>query len=226
MLAALYKAFAQLGDPALHRVIRLGVLGAVACYLALVVAVWLILPHVHFFSQHWADTGTGIALGLAAAVLPILVFPALVTTIMSAMLESVADAVEARHYPQLNWPRPQGWTEIMSGTVRFLLVSLGVNLLALPLYLVLLATGLAVALMVVVNGYLLGREYFELVAARRMAPKPMRLAFRNHLGQVWLAGAIIAILFAIPLLNLIAPVIAAAFMVHVFQSLRCQTDLL
>ena len=226
MLSALFKAFAQLGDPALRRVVRLGILGAIACYLALVATVWLVAPHLHFFDQGWADIGTGIALGLVALVLPILFFPALVTTIMSALLEGVADAVEARHYPQLNWPRPQGWAEIVGGTLRFLLLSLGVNLLALPFYLLLLVTGLTVVLAVAVNGYLLGREYFELVAIRRLPPKTMRLAFRNHLGRLWLAGAVIAVLFMVPVLNLIAPVVATAFMVHLFQSLRCQTDLI
>ncbi|MCR6629584.1 MAG: EI24 domain-containing protein [Magnetospirillum sp.] len=161
MLAALLKAFAQLSDPALRRVVRLGVLGAVGCYLALVAVVWLGLPHVTLFDVGWADTGAGIALGLAALVLPILFFPALVTTVMGTMLEGVADAVEARHYPQLNWPRPQKWAEIIGGTLRFLLLTVAINLLALPLYLALLVTGLTVLLAVVVNGYLLGREYFE-----------------------------------------------------------------
>lgn len=226
MLAALYKAFAQLTDPALRRVVWLGILGAVGCYLALVALVWFGLPHVHFFSQAWADIGAGIALGIAALVLPILFFPALVTTIMGAMLDSVADAVEARHYPNLNWPRPQHWAEVVSGTLRFLALTVAVNLLALPLYLLLLLTGLAVVLAITVNGYLLGREYFDVVAARRLDPKQAKLCFRNNLGRLWLAGGLIALMFSVPLLNLVAPVVATAFMVHLFQSLRRQTDLL
>ncbi|MGE5516412.1 MAG: EI24 domain-containing protein [Bacteroidota bacterium] len=226
MLAALYKAFAQLTDPALRRVVRLSVLGAVAGYLALVALVWFGLPHIRFFDQGWADTGTGVALGIAALVLPILFFPAVVTTIMGAMLDGVADAVEARHYPQLNWPRPQKWAEVVGGTLRFLLLTVVVNLAALPLYLILLVTGFTIVLAVTVNGYLLGREYFDVVAARRLDPGQAKLCFRNNLGRLWLAGALIAVLFSIPLLNLVAPVIATAFMVHLFQSLRRQTDLL
>lgn len=226
MLAALYKAFSQLGDPALRRVVRLSILGAVGCYLALVALVWFGLPHVTFFDTPWADTGAGVALAIAALVLPILFFPALVTAIMGAMLDGVADAVEARHYPQLNWPRPQHWAEVLGGTLRFLALTVAVNLLALPLYLILLITGFAVVLAITVNGYLLGREYFEVVAARRLDPKQAKLCFRNNLGRLWLAGALIALLFSVPLLNLVAPVVATAFMVHLFQSLRRQTDLL
>lgn len=224
MFAALTKAFGQLSDPKLRRVIRLGVVGAVVCYLSLVALVWLALTQIQFFDQGWADTGTDIAIGLMALILPLLFFPALATAIMGTMLDDVADAVEARHYPKLNWPRPQKWPEVLLTTLRFLAVMVAVNLLALPVYLVLLVTGLSVVLVLVVNGYLLGREYFELVAFRRMEPQEARRWFRHHLGRLWLAGAVIAFLFSIPLLNLVAPVIGTAFMVHLFQSLRRQTE--
>lgn len=226
MFTALIKAFGQLSDPRLRRVIRLGVLGALACYASLVALVWWGLPKIRLFDQNWANTGSDVVLGLLALIVPLLFFPALATAIMGTMLENVADAVEARHYPQLNWPRPQKWSEILLTTLRFLAVMVAVNVVALPLYLILLVTGLSVVLMVVVNGYLLGREYFELVALRRLDPKQARQWFRHHLGRLWLAGAIIAILFSIPLLNLLAPVIATAFMVHLFQSLRGRAELL
>jgi CysZ protein len=226
MITALFKALAQLSDPRLRRVLKLGVLGAIAAYALLVATVWVVLGRVTLFQEAWADIGTDVALGLAALVLPILFFPALATTVMSALLDQVADAVEARHYPRLNWPRPQKWTEVLVTTLRFLAVMVLVNLVALPFYLMLLFTGLTVILVTLVNGYLLGREYFELVALRRLDPKQARVAFRHHLGKIWLAGAVIAILFGIPILNLAAPVIATAFMVHVFQSLRTQMDAL
>lgn len=226
MIVALFKAFAQLSDPALRRVVRLSILWALACYLVLVAAIWLGLPHLKLFDTGWADTGADIALGLAALVLPILFFPALVTTIMGAMLDGVADAVEARHYPSLSPARQIGWGETILGSLRFLGLTVAINLLALPLYLALLVTGLSVVVAVLVNGYLLGREYFELVDARRHDPASMRLTFRHHLGKLWLAGAVVAVLFSIPIVNLVAPVVATAFMVHLSQSLRRQTDLL
>jgi CysZ protein len=224
MFAALFKAFGQLSDPKLRRIVKLGVAGAILCYVVLVGAVWLTLTQISFFEERWADTGTEIAIGLAALVLPILFFPALATTLMSALLDDVADAVEAKHYPQLNWPRPQKWTEVLLTTLRFLAVMAVVNLAALPVYLVLLVTGFTIVLVYLVNGYLLGREYFEVVALRRMEPKEARLTFRHHLGRLWLAGAVIAFLFSVPVVNLVAPVVGTAFMVHVFQSLRRQTD--
>ncbi|CAA7622012.1 EI24 domain-containing protein [Magnetospirillum sp. UT-4] len=226
MIAALFKAFAQLPDPRLRRVLALGILVAIAAYVVLVAAVWTTLANVSLFQSGWLDLGSDLAIGLAALVLPVLFFPALSTTVMGTMLERVADAVEDRHYPGLNWPRPQGLGEVLATTLRFLALTIAVNLAALPVYLVLLLTGLTVLLAAVINGYLLGREYFDLVALRRLPPAEARRVFRHHLGRLWLAGIVIAILFGVPLLNLATPVLATAFMVHVFQSLRIQAETL
>lgn len=228
MIAALFKAFGQLSDPRLRRVVKLGVLGALLCYALLVAGMWLAfdvlagrLPDAAEQSwAGWALTALVVSGKLGMLVVPLLLFPALSTTVTSFMLEQVADAVEARHYPELNWPRPQKWAEMLATTLRFLGAAAVVNLLALPFYLALLFTGLTLVAFYAVNGYLLGREYFEVVALRRLTPAEARLMFRNRLGRLWLAGAVITFLFSVPVLNLAAPVIATAFMVHVFQSLQ------
>ena len=222
MFGALAKAFGQLSDPKLRSVVKWGVLGALTVYLALVAAVWWASSATTLFGDAWAETAADFAGIVLALFLPLLFFPALATAVMGPLLERVADAVEERHYPHLNWPRPQKWTEVVLTTLRFLAVALIVNLLALPIYGVLLFTGLTVVLVYLVNGYFLGREYFELVAYRRMEPKAARVLFRNRLGYLWLAGALITFLFSVPLLNLAAPVVATAFMTHVFQSLQRQ----
>jgi CysZ protein len=223
MFGALAKAFGQLSDPRLRRVLKWGVLGALAAYAALAALVWWGMRSTDFFPQAWADTLVDVAAIAVALVLPLLFFPALATAVMGPMLESVADAVEARHYPELLWLRQQKWTEVVWITLRFLAVTVLVNLIALPLYAILLFTGLSFVLAYLINGYLLGREFFELVALRRMDPKAARILFRNRLGMIWLAGAIITFLFSIPILNLAAPVVATAFMTHVFQALQRST---
>ncbi|MBI5164811.1 MAG: EI24 domain-containing protein [Magnetospirillum sp.] len=223
MIRALFLAFAQLTDPRLHRVLRLGVGTAVAVYAAMVVAAWWILARTTLFSSHWAESAGDVMLAVAALVLPLPFFPAMATVAMSAQLERVADAVEERHYPSLNWPRPQPWGEVLRTTLRFLAVTVAVNVVALPLYLVLVFTGFAFVLGLIVNGYLLGREYFELVALRRLDAQEARLLFRCRLGRLWLAGMMIAALFSVPFLNLAAPVIATAAMVHLLQTLRPPT---
>lgn len=224
MIGALWKALAQLSDPRLARVLKLGVLGALAAYVLLVAIIWTVLANVSLFTNAWADWSSELAIGALALVLPILFFPALATTIMGPMLDGVADAVDARHYPHLAAARPQPTTEVILGTLRFLALTVIINLAALPLYGILLFTGLTVLLVTAINGYLLGREYFEMAALRRLEPAMVRALFKARLGQVWLAGVIIAFLFSVPLLNLAAPVIAAAFMTHVAETLRMRAN--
>ncbi|CUW37665.1 conserved membrane protein of unknown function [Magnetospirillum sp. XM-1] len=218
--AALLKAFAQLGDPRLRRILGLGVAAALACWIGLALGASALLRQIHLFENTLADMSAGVVLGITALLLPILFFSALATFVMSFWLDDVADIVEAEHYPQLGPAREMGWAEILRLSTRFLLVMGLITLVAAPFYLALLFLGFGIILNYAVNGYLLGREYFEVVAARRMEPDSMRMVFGNNLGRLWLCGAAINLLFQIPLLNLTAPVVATAFMVHIFQSLR------
>lgn len=220
MISALFKAFGQLSDPPVKRVVKLGLVGALATYLVLVMLAWWGLSATTLFMDPVAETSADVAGALAALVLPLLFFAGIVTAVMSPWLEKVADAVEQKHYPQLNWPRPQKLSEVLLETLKFLLIIVLVNGLALPVYVTLLIFGISIPLAFIINGYLLGREYFELVAFRRMEPAAAKALFRNRTGKLWLAGAVIYFLFTVPILNLAAPVLATAFMVHVFHSLR------
>ena len=191
-----------------------------ACWAGLAMGASAALRQVHLFENALADMSAGVVLGITALLLPILFFSALATFVMSFWLDDVADIVEATHYPHLGPARDMGWAEILRISLRFLLVMVLVTALAAPFYLALLFLGFGIFLNYAINGYLLGREYFEVVAARRLDSDAMRVVFRNNLGRLWLCGAAINLLFQIPLLNLTAPVVATSFMVHMFQTLR------
>ena len=73
-----------------------------------------------------------------------------------------------------------------------------------------------------VNGYLLGREYFELVAYRRLEERAADDLRRSYRGRVMLAGVVMAFMLTIPVFNLVAPIAATAFAVHLFEAMRKQ----
>jgi CysZ protein len=155
--------------------------------------------------------------GLTVLVLSWLLFPAVVTLVISLFLDRVAATVETLDYPGLGPARSQPWGEIMLVTLRLTGATILLNMLALPLYL--LIPGINFVLFLTLNGYLFGRGYFELVALRRLdatAAKAMRHRFA---ARIFVGGIAIAGMFALPLVNLVAPVIATAFMVHVFEML-------
>ena len=107
--------------------------------------------------------------------------------------------------------------EIVSITLRLTLLTLLLNLLALPVYL--LVPGINLFLFLALNGYLFGRGYFEVVALRRLDMGAARRVRSRFAGRIFLGGVVIAGLFALPLVNLVAPVIATAFMLHIFEAL-------
>src|SRR6266446_3219129 len=211
MVAALYRALCALSAPPMRRVVALSLGFATLTFALLWVAVAGVLYNAAFFEWRPLNWLVDLMGGLAVLVLSWLLFPAAVTAIMSFFLERIAATVEALDYPGRGPPRRQRIGETIASTLRLTGLTLLLNLLALPVYL--LVHGINLFL------FLLGREYFEVVALRRLDAAATRAA-RNRFGlRVFLGGVMIAALFSLPLVNLVAPVIATAFMVHVFEAL-------
>ena len=221
MFAALAKTLGQLGDPVLRSVMKRGLVGAVAVYVLTLLALWLVLKATILFAIPWLETLTDWLTGASIFLVALLLFPALVSTVVAVFLEEICAAVEDKHYPGLPDPRPQAITEVLLQTLAFSGVIVAANLLALPVYVFFWWLG-PVNLLVfyVLNGYLLSREYFELVASRRLGPGDVKALRRTHLGYLWVAGAVIAFILTIPVVNMFAPIAATAFMLHVFERLR------
>jgi uncharacterized protein involved in cysteine biosynthesis len=216
MTGGFLKSLKQLSDPRLKGVLAIGVLGALGLEAVLWTVLWQSLGLLHLFQWSWLDSLLDAGAFLAVLVASLWFFPAVAALVVSFFLERVAHAVEEVHYPALPAARQVGLLESLSTALRFLLASLGLNLLALPFYFIPL---LNIGVYFLLNGYLLGREYFELVAARRLAPGEMadlRVASR---GRLLLVGLVGALLMLIPLVNLAAPIFLTAWMVHVLQSL-------
>ncbi len=216
MLNAFALSFAQLGDPRIRAVLVKTALGTLLIFALLWIAVGILLvelgPSLPWL--HW----TVILLGhLATAVLAWLLFPGLSGLVVSFHLEAVARAVERQHYPELAPPPPQRLGVFVRAGLRFAAASIALNLLAIPIYL--FVPGINLLFFYGLNGYLLSREYFELVALRRIAPEEARRMRLAHPSRMLLSGVAIAFLLTVPVVNLVAPVFATALMVHLFQDL-------
>ncbi|MDJ0946191.1 MAG: EI24 domain-containing protein [Kiloniellales bacterium] len=237
MFSQLAKAFGQLGDPRIRGLVLVAILAALAVLAALsFVASYLLMWGGDLLSE-WIFAGEGDswlrglaewlvdAASVAAVVFAsFLLFPAAIGLVLSLFLERVAAAVEARHYPALPPARDQPLGEAVWSALVFAAVTIAVNLLALPFYLLLLfLPPFNLLLFYMVNGYLLGREYFEVVALRRLDAAAAKRLRRASRVRVFLAGVVVALLLTIPIVNIVTPVVATAFMVHVFHRLRERT---
>jgi CysZ protein len=90
-----------------------------------------------------------------------------------------------------------------------------VNLLALVLYG--FVGPFAPLMFWAVNGWLLGREYFQMAATRRLGRDGARALYRAERGRVWRAGMLMAAPLSLPFVNLLIPVLGAATFTHLVQ---------
>lgn len=218
-------ALSQMSDARFLRVVGLGV----ALALALLIAVYMVLSGVagwllpDHFTLPWVGQVDWI--GAVAGWGGLLLFIGLSVFLMvpvaalfsGLFLEQVADAVEDRHYPALLPAKPISLYESLRGSINFFGVLVAVNAVALLLYLILGPFG--PVLFWVVNGYLLGREYFQTIAYRRMDRRSAQALRKANAGTIWLAGALMAAPLSLPFVNLIVPVLGVATFTHIFHAL-------
>jgi CysZ protein len=216
LLKALVLSIRQLSDPAIRRVLVRCVLLAIATFVLLVAGVGFGLGALDPTGLAWLDGTLAVLGSLGAVVLAWLLFPIVIALSLGLFADEVILAVERRYYPDL--PPAPGMSVAQStfGAIRFAVVALALNLLVLPLYLL---PGVNVILYLALNGYLLGREYFEQVAQRRLDWRAIAQLRRSARSRLWWAGVWTAALLTVPFVNLIAPVIATCFMVHLFEGL-------
>jgi len=217
---ALSLAFQQLPDPAFRRILFLGLGLSLVVFAVLGTLIAVGFHYMPAMRWHWLDDLVALGGVIGFLVAMWLLFPAVVSLFIGLLLDDVAEAVERRHYPQ----DPPGAAPSLGLSVllslRLMAALIVLNIIVLPIYIVaLFIPFLSLALFLALNGYLLGREYFELVATRHMSAGAARVLRKRSAGRVYLAGMVIAGLFAVPFLNLLAPILGAAFMMHVYKAL-------
>ncbi|MWD26838.1 hypothetical protein E0K89_005035 [Aquicoccus sp. SCR17] len=228
IFASFLAALGQVGDPRFRKVLFLGV----GLTFALLVAVYAAFLGLLQWSV--GDEATIPLIGevtwlgdvlswgslLVMIVLSVFLMVPVASAITSLFLDEVAEAVEERHYPQLPpAPRVSFWDGLRD-TVNFLGVLIGANLVAVLLYVFL--APMALFIFWGLNGFLLGREYFQLAAMRRVGRVEAKRLQRRHLPTIWAAGILMAMPLSIPLVNLLVPILGAATFTHLFHRLEGQ----
>lgn len=214
MLRALTLAFGQLFTGPILAVLGGCVLLSIGCFVALWFGIDWMLGWLVGDTGEWSTT-LGWLGGALTAVLAYLSFPLVTSAFVGLFLERVATLVERRHYPHLPAADGLGVAESIVVTVRFVAVLIGVNVL-LVLLLVIVPFAYPVAWLLC-NGWLLGREYFELVALRRLDREHSDELRRRRGTECLLTGMALAFLLTVPFVNLVMPVFATAVMVHRFH---------
>jgi CysZ protein len=161
----------------------------------------------------WVETiaatlaGLGVFVGLFFLMGP-------VTAIFAGLfLDAVADIVEKSHYPDQPVGKPPAALSSVLMGIQFGLVVLLVNILVLPT----LFFGIGAAIMLITNAYLLGREYFTMVAVRHKKIRQAHQMRRDNMARIWAAGFIPAALALVPVVNILVPLFSTSYFVHIYK---------
>lgn len=229
VISHIARAVGQLDDPRFTRVLLKGIaltaVGLVGLGWLMALLVGWALPDT--VTLPWLgdigflDDAAGWATWGVMLVLSVFLMVPVAALVVGFFLDDIAAAVEDRHYPHLPPVKELPFSAQILDGLKFLGVVLVVNILAFIAYLAL--PPLAPFIFWAVNGYLLGREYFQLVATRRRGPAGAAAMRRRHRTRVWIAGTLMAIPLTVPVLNLLVPVLGVAVFTHQYHALAARS---
>jgi CysZ protein len=222
MIRAFTLSLAQLGDPRILKVLAKTLALTLLIFIAIAAALWFAFPAaIAWFG--WGETAQGFA-AAASVVLTILgawlLFRAVAIAVLGLFAEDVVIAVEDRHYPDaLSTARAPRWSTAVRMSLASAARAVLFNLLASPVYILLLVTGIGTAIaFAIVNGWLLGRDLGEMVAVRHMPKEAVGGWLATTRTRRFLLGLVVTGLFVVPGVNLFAPIIGAAMAAHLFHA--------
>lgn len=223
--SALFRSLGQLGDARILAIIAKSMAITLAIFALAGVALWQVLGHAldGYAAGHASELGALAAMVLAALGAWLL-FRFVALAVLQFFADEVVQAVERRHYPQAAASaRTLPFREELANSLKGLGRALLVNLVALPVALVLLVTGIGPAIWFwAVNGWLLGRELQDMAWLRHAHAPDAKPPMSG--GTRFLLGGAIAALLLVPFANLLAPVIGAAAATHLVQRRKGARD--
>ena len=229
MLDAAIKALSQMTTPPFRTVLWKSIGLAIVVLILIGVALQRVYAYLAAEGSGWLDGvvwgwaqmplhaliwAITIAVGLGLFAGAIFLMPAVTSLVASFFVDEIAELVEHEHYPADPPGKPVPIARAAYEGVKTALLAIAVYLCAVPF---LLFAGIGVVIFFLATAWLLGREYFELVAMRHHPIDEAKAIRRARSGTIFVAGMFIAAFVAIPIVNLATPLFGTAFMVHMHR---------
>ncbi|MFN0193173.1 MAG: sulfate transporter family protein [Aestuariivirga sp.] len=219
MISSAFKALGDLFAPEFRGILLKAVGLTLALFVGVFILVQILLATLALVPWPWAETMIAIGAGLGMLVAFFFLMSPVTAIFAGIFLDEIAAKVEKRHYPNDPPGTPLPTLTAVLTAVRFALIVLLVLLAVLPT----VFFGIGAIAMVGANAYLLSREYFEMAAMRHMPVDEARAFRKANAPQVFVAGLIPAVLSVVPLANLLVPLFATSYFVHLFKEARASS---
>lgn len=189
-------------------------LAAFLVFLTVAGITWLTAGLVNL-QTGWLDTLVNWLVGIVTGIGGWFMLPVLIVLVAGVFQEAIIYRVEKASYPnEIRSGEPRFWADV-GHDIRFTLKALFLNLLILPLYLF----GIGFIASVILNSYLLGREFFIAAAGYHLGKPQAGVLARSHRRVVYGGGFVITLLALVPVVNLFMPIFATVWMVHVYHAI-------
>jgi CysZ protein len=231
MFEAAFRALAQMATPPFRSVLLKAVGLAIAVLAVLTIVLYKLSAWLATLGGTWAEGAIGsfahapvtvlgwvlaIAIGFGLFTGAIFLMPAVTALTASFFVDEIAELVEAEHYPAEPAGKALPVARAAFEGIKTALVAVAIYLCAMPF---LLFAGLGAVIFFLASAWLLGREYFELVAMRFHTVEQAKAFRRLHRTSAFVGGLFIAAFVSIPIVNLATPLFGTAFMVHLYKKL-------
>ncbi len=228
IFSSFFKALGQVGDPRFRRILGLGIGLSIALLVAFNAGLlWLLqwtmgdeitLPLIGEVT--WLGDLLTWSSFFVLLIFSVVLMVPVASTITSMFLDDVAQAVEDKHYRHLPKATKVPFGDAFRDTVNFLGILIAANAIAFFFYAMFAV--FSPLIFWSLNGYLLGMEYFQLAAMRRIGRTEAKAMRRRNRLTIWTAGTLMAIPLSFPLINLVIPILGAATFTHIFHAVQAR----
>jgi CysZ protein len=226
MISVWSMSIAQLRDPRFRRVLWFGIALAIALlfamYAVVLLVVQLLMPGPLFLPISGEVQGLSSLFSIGSILyltgLSVFLMVPVASAFTGLYLDDVADAVEAEHYPGLPPRNRVPFGEAWRDALNYFGLLIILNFVGMAAFAV--SGGFGIVALWALNGFLLSREYFTMIARRRHDPDAARALQKRHALRLWVPGVVMAVGLTVPVINLILPLLGAAVFTHMYNRLN------
>ena len=224
LITAIERTAAQMFERSFLKVFLFGMFTTVGAILLSYLISNELMKEMPLYSSDWqwwqdiVNDMIGFVLNTAFIFLIFLFFAPISTIFIAIFLDDIIDCVEEKYYPENKAGKRLGVAHLAFLALRIMFFIIVLNILMLPLYVLLFwIPFVPLVLFYILNGYLLGWGYYEMVAVRHLGIKQAGVHRKSIRGVILTAGLIMTFLFMIPIVQFTIPILGAALICHLFH---------
>ena len=219
-----FLSFKNLFEPKIFKWILATVLLTLFCLsICVLIVSWFLISFLSPFTSNIPIIGNYISEYIFFGVIivgflgSIVLFAPLATIVFSIFQEKIIKEIEIKYYPSISQELDSKIFTMFYAGIKILGWSILINIILFPISIIWGGSILWFPAYILVVGFLISKEYSEAINLRRHDFSKSREIKNQFFWEYWISGIIGAILFFIPLMNLLAAPYISILMLHILN---------